>query len=176
MWSSFAPISNVIDTIGRECLNTGENLYIYKNCVSIPPLAFVDDLFLMSECGTKSLIANAFVNTKIEMKNLEFGVDNEKNEAKKCRQIHICKENTFCPPLKAHQANIPKVDDEKYLGDIISADGKLSKTIQQRKAKATGKISEITTILKNVSLGSHYFTIAVIISYTLYILSRSEPN
>ena len=92
--------SNQIDTIGRECIKTGENVYVYKNCVNIPPLAFVDDLFSMVECGVKSVVGNAFINKKVEMKNLEFGIDEEKNEAKKCCQIHIGKENVFCPPLK----------------------------------------------------------------------------
>ena len=66
----------------------------------------------MSECGVNSLCGNSFINTKIEMNNLEFGIDEKKNEAKKCRQLHIGKQNEFCPPLKAHEANIKKVSDE----------------------------------------------------------------
>ena len=59
--------SNVIDTVGRECLKTGENVLLYKNCVNIPPLGFVDDLISMAECGVNSLVCNTFINKKIEM-------------------------------------------------------------------------------------------------------------
>ena len=163
--------SNLMETIGKECLKTGENIYVYKNCVNIPPLAFVDDLFNITECGTKLVASNAYINTKIELKNLEFAIDEEKNEAKKCRHIHVGKENTFCPQLKAHNANIKKVNEEKYVGDIISSDGKLTKTIQQRTSRAVGIISQITTILKTVSLGNHYFFIAILLRNAMFISS-----
>ena len=152
-------------------LKTGENTYLYKNCVYIPPLAFVDDLFNITECGTKSVASNAYINTKVELKNLEFAIDEEKNEAKKCRHIHVGKENTFCPTLKAHNANIKKVNEEKYVGDIISYDGKLTKTIQQRTSRAVGIISQITNILKSVSLGNHYFFIAILLRNAMFISS-----
>ena len=36
---------------------------------------------------------------------------------------------------------------EKYLGDIISSDGKLDKTIQQRTQKAYSYLAEIKALL-----------------------------
>merc|ERR1712105_71112 len=93
--------SNLIDTIGKECLRTGQNNYLYKNCVNIPPLSFVDDLFAIAECGIDSVVTNSFMNAKIDQKNLTFGIDKDKNSAKKCRQIHTGSENKFCPTLKA---------------------------------------------------------------------------
>ena len=39
-----------VDTIGKEALeNTNEKLFRYKNCISIPPLSFIDDILTVSE-------------------------------------------------------------------------------------------------------------------------------
>ena len=75
----------------------------------------------------------------------------------KCHQIHIGKDARFCTSLKVHDKEMKKVDDDKYLGDIINNEGKISKTIEDRKNKANGKISELLVILKDISLGQHYF-------------------
>ena len=40
-----------IDTLGKECLQSGEGLYKYKECVNIPPLAMIDDILAVSECS-----------------------------------------------------------------------------------------------------------------------------
>ena len=63
------------------------------------------------------------------------------------------------------------INEEKYVGDIISSDGKLTKTIQQRTSRAVGIISQITTILKTVSLGNHYFFIAILLRNAMFISS-----
>ena len=43
---SWGPIkcSLQVDIVGKKCLESGENLYIYKDCINVPPLAMVDDL------------------------------------------------------------------------------------------------------------------------------------
>ena len=99
-------------------------------------------MFSISECGSKSIITNAFINSKIDQKNLTFGIDKEKDMAKKCRHIHAGKANQFCPNLKANNATIPKVNKEKYLGDIVSFDGTMKHTIKSREAKGIGAIVE----------------------------------
>ena len=81
--------SNELDTVGKEELNSGENLYIYKNCVPIPSLALVDDLFKISKCGSESVKSNAAINAKVEMKNLRFAIDRVKNEAPKCHHMNL---------------------------------------------------------------------------------------
>ena len=43
--------------------------------------------------------------------------------------------------------------DQMYLGDIISADGRHDKNIQARKNKGLGKINEIMQILQSLILG-----------------------
>ena len=53
-----------------------------------------------------------------------------------------------------------KVSNDKYLGDIVSNDGKMDKNIKMRESKGYSASSQILTILKTVSLGNHYFYIA----------------
>ena len=80
--------------------------------VNIPPLSFIDDIIGIVECGQPSIAMNSFINSKIEMKRLSFSKT-------KCYQIHIGRNNTFCPELKVHGKNMEKISSEKYLGDIL---------------------------------------------------------
>ena len=61
-----------IDSIGKECLEYHKYLYQYKGKVSIPPLAMVDDLLCIGECGPKLLQQNSYINYKISSKKLQF--------------------------------------------------------------------------------------------------------
>ena len=47
------------------------------------------------------------------------------------------------------------VEEDKYLGDIISSDGRNTKNIADRISKGIGKISQIEQFLDMVSLGEH---------------------
>ena len=75
------------------------------------------------------------------MKNLSFGIDEENNVAKKCHQIHVGKENVFCPPLKAHSANIKKAHSA-----ILSSSMMRVKLLKQLK---TEKIEPMVKYLKS---------------------------
>ena len=46
-----------------------------------------------------------------------------------------------------------EADDEKYLGDIIDKSGNINKTIEKRKARGEGIVSEILSIIKEIPLG-----------------------
>ena len=54
-------------------------------------------------------------------------------------------------------------EEQSYLGDIISADGRNTKNIQNRIARGTGVICEILNILNTVTLGEHYFYTAMLL-------------
>ena len=58
-----------IDEIGKECMDSGQMQYKYKNCVDISPLAMIDDLAGISNCGPDSVSLNTFINEKIKAKN-----------------------------------------------------------------------------------------------------------
>ena len=62
-----------VDTYGRECLDQDKYLFRYRNTVPVPPLAMIDDLLSISKCGKDSVLLNAFLNAKTNMKKLQYG-------------------------------------------------------------------------------------------------------
>ena len=154
-WGSLL-CANTIDTLGKECSKFGNFTYKYKGITEILPLAFIDDLNGISDCGRKSLELNVYITSKIELKKLKFG----KN---KCFKMHVGKRNDMCPSLKVHGETMAEVSEVFYLGNIISADGKNTKNIKDRTAKGIGLISQIFNILNSVSFGSYTFQISLLL-------------
>ena len=68
------------DQIGKDALERGKFVYMYRNRIPIPSLTMIDDVLTISECGLQSIKNNAFVNSKIEMKRLTFN-------SEKCKTI-----------------------------------------------------------------------------------------
>ena len=175
----FGPLecSVSIDTFGKECLSEEKYLYIYKG-VKIPPLAMVDDLLCISTCGLATVKLNAYINAKTKLKKLQFGTD-------KCHKMHIGRKTEFCPSLSVDgwentvgqkdefvgDKEIKEVTEEKYLGDIISANGSNKKNIENRKAKAFGIIRNIMTILEDIPFGKNYFEVAKLFRNSLFLSS-----
>ena len=165
-----------IDKLGKLCSERGENLYRYKDMVDIMPLAMVDDLLGISTCGLKSLELNTFINTHIEMKRLKFHTP-DSNGKTKCHRIHVGKDNEHCPQLKVHGTIMKTVSSDVYLGDVISADGSNRLNIQNRVSKGLGKVVQIMGMLEKVSVGKHYFKIALLFRESIFlssILSNAE--
>ena len=130
-------------------------LALDKNSVKTPPLSFVDDILGISECGTKSVKMNSFIEAKIEDKQLELGQS-------KCFQMHVGKSTKECSKLSVHGREMQKTKKEKYLGDILSSSGKIDDNINERFKKGLGIINEIMSIIKEVSFGYHYFEIGIL--------------
>ena len=186
----FGPIlcSNQIDTFGRECLKERKYIYSYKGEVDIPPLGMIDDLVCVSECGHRTTMLNAFLNHKTSSKKLQFGVD-------KCKKLHVglVRREYKCQNLKIdkweeirirNEENVEIAEDifvgehimeekseEKYLGDIITTDGKNIKNILARVAKGKGIVIRIFTILDAIPLGKRYFEIGLILRDVLLVSS-----
>ena len=135
---------------------------MYKGTVGIPSLAMVDDLAKVSECGTESVKDNSFINAKIEQ-------DKQLFNCSKCHQMHVGKSSKFCPLLRAHSVEIDIVKEEKYVGDIVSCDGKHTKNIISRRSKGIGICNEITTILANLYLGQYHFLVALMLRQAMLI-------
>ena len=61
--------------------------------------------------------------------------------------------------------------EEKYLGDVISTDGKNIKNVKARVAKGKGIVSRILSILEGIPFGGYYFQVATILRNSLLISS-----
>ena len=108
--------------------------------MKVPPLSMVDDLACVAQSGLNSVEMNSFINTKTNLKKLQFGAD-------KCHQLHIGENEHLTPKLFIDNWEVKKVDEMKtgvenlndvnsgevlveraekdtYLGDILSVDGK----------------------------------------------------
>ena len=133
-----------------------------------------DDTLGISMCGYKSVQMNEFLNTRTNIINLQFGSD-------KCEKMHVGKKHvkSICPKLSVDswkeivQANdkgnkilkdisigkeeMKEVQTKKYLGDIISSDGRNRKNIKDRTNKSMGNINKIVTSLKERPYGRHYY-------------------
>ena len=147
---------------------------MYKKSVEIPPLTMQDDTLGISECGTKSKQMNQFLNTRTGIMNLQFGQD-------KCETMHIGKTHIsdICCDMSVDswkeklivKTNGDKelcdiyvgkelmkhVNTKKYLGDIISNDGRNKTNITDRTNKSIGNINKIITSLNERPYGRHFF-------------------
>ena len=132
------------------------------------PLAFVDDLNGIAKCGFDSIALNTFITTQIELKKLRFHVADKKGKSK-CVKMHVGKNHENCPVLKVHGTIMPEVTEEKYLGDILSFDGKNSKNIKDRISKGIGIISQILNLLEMISFGPHHFEIAMLLRDSMLV-------
>ena len=79
--------SNSIDTVGKFAEQDGQ-FYCYKKIARIIPLAMVDDLLAVSNCGYESTAINTTINSLIELKKLKFHTP-EPNKKSKCHYMHI---------------------------------------------------------------------------------------
>ena len=106
-----------------------KHLYYYKGNVGIPPLAMVDDLVAVSNCGMESVKTNGFLNAKTNVKKLQFGGD-------KCHKMHVGKENHLCPDLYVDNWELEKVDELKTginnLKDVFVGDYKMENTENEK--------------------------------------------
>ena len=191
----FGPLccSVQVDTFGKECLESKKHLYYYKEVVGVPPLAMVDDLLCISKCGMESVQMNGFINAKSNLKKLQFGVS-------KCHKMHVGKKSIVCPDLYVDKWELKKTDtfdneeenfvdeekgdekldtteNEKYLGDIISSDGRNKKNVMARRSKGVGIVKQVMEILDGTCYGPFIFEVGQILRNSLLvngILTNSE--
>ena len=160
-WGSME-CSNSTDKLGKLLYSRGEHLYSYKGLVNTLPFLMVDDLLGIADCGVKSVGLNTFVNTHIEMKKLRFHTPDE-NGKTKCHVMHVGKSRIPCNQLQVHGTTMQHVQLDTYLGDIIASDGSNNKNVEKRVSRGNGLIPDILSILESVSLGKHYFKMAVLL-------------
>ena len=61
--------------------------------------------------------------------------------------------------------------EEKYLGDVISTDGKNLKNIKARIAKGKGIVNKIVTVLDGIPFGKQYFEVGILLRNSLLVSS-----
>ena len=167
--------SNQMDSIPRECLRDDLDMFRYRGAVTIPPLGMIDDLASIAYCGPQSVILNAVINAKMNMKKLEFN-------QKKCVKLHISKaerkgcaqtepniRNVRCAFLEVQECEMKEAEEEKYIGDVISYNGSNDGNISKRRSLGTGAISQIFAILNEVSLGFQYIEIGLILRESILL-------
>ena len=172
--------------------NLSGHLYKYKNVVSIPPLTMVDDTIIASDCGPYSAMATAHHNSMTNLKKLQFG-------EQKCIKMHVGCRNMICPQnvidtwgvkgdedtktildladVEGDPHSMEMKDNWKYLGDILSSDGKNDANIKERVQRGLGAVTNICQTLSDLCLGPYYYEAAIIMRSSLLlstILSNSE--
>ena len=145
-----------IDTLVKEMLADDDNrLFKYKGYVRIPPLAIIDDIMTISNCGINSIFMNAAVQSKVDNKRLELGHT-------KCFKMHVGGINVACPKLMVQTDEMLTSSSEKYLGDILVNTGKIDENLQARQAKGVGIVNQIISFLREISFGSYFFQMALV--------------
>ena len=131
----------------------------------------IDDLL-----GLESIALNTFINVQIEMKKLRFHTPGPQGKSR-CHKIHVGSTNEFCPKLYVHGTIMQSVESETYLGDVISGDGLNKQNISSRVSRRQGKVAEIISLIESISLGKHYFKIALLLRESIFlssVLTNSE--
>ena len=75
----------------------------------------------------------------------------------------------MCPELKVHGTVMEGVEQDTYLGDVISSDGKNRKNVEKRISKGIGIITQILNLLEILSFGKHYIEIALLLRESMFI-------
>jgi hypothetical protein len=147
-------MGTLMDKIGQRAYKNGSPLYMYKGMVSVPPLGMVDDELTISECGPKSTLTNVFMNNFTESKKLEFGI-------KKCNKMHIGEETLVCEDIRVHEEVGETVIKDKYVGDVLAANGSNTENVKQRTDKGYGIVNEIISILGEIPLGPYRVSVGL---------------
>ena len=147
----------------------------------------VDDILPVSECGFKVVDLNSYLNTKTNLKKLQFGAD-------KCVHMHIGKQTPYCPDLYCDKLELKKSDEtrldirnlqdvlgkehpmknsdeQKYLGYLINSNGSNKSNIAAKRGKGIGCVKQILSILEDITFGHHKYRIAVLLRNSLLINS-----
>ena len=187
-----------VGTIGKQCIKNDKYLYTYRadvkksenensGGIKIPPLGMVDDVASVALCGVDSVEMNAYLNTKTNLKKLQFG-------ASKCKKMHVGQNSAHCPDLYIDKWKLKQVSNihcsindfedvedgeikmessikEKYLGMILEKDGSNKANIQARISRGHAAINEIMMILEENYFGSYYFEVFSILRQSLFVNS-----
>ena len=165
-----------VDSINKQCVEAGYG-YLYKDSLPVSMLGLVDDTIGITEAGYRAQQMNIFMNVKTAEKGLQFG-------ATKCKSMLVGKntENVLNSELSVdswkveHQENIltgeadlvetfqgqipiDKIDQQKYLGFVISSKGNNMVNINEMKKKSIWIKRKIFSRLQSLNLQKYYLNV-----------------
>ena len=136
-------------------------MYKYRGdpSIAVGVLGMVDDTLGVSECGVSSVEKNSVINYFVETHRLEM------HEDKSCviHVGHVTKCQQTCPTLKLHDQDMHDVRSSKYLGNVLTSGGTVRETIEERRNKGWGKVSQILGILGEVPLGKYRIEVGLLL-------------
>ena len=121
----------------------------------------------VTECGENSAVKNTVINSFVETKKLklheEKSVVVHVGNAKKCKSP--------CPSLKVHKEEMHEVESGKYLGNFVTSRGGVWATVEDRRNRGWGKVSQVMAILEEVALGRHRVEAGLILRQSILVSS-----
>ena len=87
----------------------------------------------------------------------------------KCCRMHIGKNNLKCSDIKVHNNDMKTSVQEKYLGDVLSSEGSLDATINDRTSKAWSCVAEIRAIINEFPFGKRKTQVGLMLREAMFI-------
>ena len=146
----------VMDKLAKIFYSEPTIAYKYNNTVNVPVLEMVDDVISVNKCSSQSVTSNATVNSFMDINKLPLSHT-------KCSKIHVGKKCDECPKLVIDEEQMKESHAEKYLGDYISSEGTIDKTIKERKSKVYSYLSEINALMTDLPFGKRRLEIGLML-------------
>ena len=91
----------------------------------------------------------------------------------KCAKLHIAKRNDqICKNIvKVHNEIMKSESETRFLGNILSVSDGINKTVSDRHSRGIGIITQLSSLLKSISLGPFYFNVALILRDAMLVNS-----
>ena len=134
-----------MDVLSEELMNDDTEALEIEPGLKIGALLWIDDLVSCVEGDDNQEKMLSRVDEFAKRNKIKWGLE-------KCRVMQIGKKKETRDSWKFGSEEIKTCDEYKYLGDIITADGKDNKNIESRKAKLQGSIVQICNIAGNDAL------------------------
>jgi hypothetical protein len=146
----------------------------------------LDDVLGLSICGPEATQLREYLNIKSGSKKLQFAIDKTvKMHIGRKRSTYLC-QDAFVDSWKDKQGTedkfvgkvkVKEMYSTKYLGEILSSDGKNTENISARQKRGYGTVKDITNMLDKMCLGPFMYKKAIILRDSMLVgtlLSCSE--
>ena len=163
-----------VDTIAQEVEKAGVG-YMYKEKLPVNILGLVDDMVGVTEAGHQAQVMNTILNIKSAEKGLQFGTNKckymkigRKTENVRNNAIYVDgweeeylvnNENQEVDLKEKYIGKIPieEVEQQKYLGFMISSKGNNFVNIKAMERKSIGVIRTIMSKLEKLKLRQYFY-------------------